>query len=68
MTAKLRKSVQWRDTTMSSLLEPAFEEIAPHARRHQPAALELPASQPGHSPARIAELESAVDCPTAIGR
>lgn len=66
--ARLRESAQWRDTAITSLLKPSFEEIAAHVRRHHPAALVLPVSQLANSPARIAELESGIDCPTAIVR
>jgi hypothetical protein len=66
--ARLSESAQWRDTAITTLLRPSFEDIAAHVRRHHPATLVLPVSQLANSPARIAELESGIDCPTAIVR
>lgn len=66
--ARLRESAQWRNTAVTSLLKRSFEDIAAHVRRLHPAALVLPVSQLANSSARIAELESGVDCPTAIVR
>lgn len=65
---RLGESPQWPDTVVTTLLQPGFDDIAAQVRRHRPVALVLPVSQLANSAARIVELESSVDCPTAIVR